>query len=166
MTGRAGPDIDIRPVFDTETESKDNKGNIEKEVATSEHKTASTPEPQTNEAAQNGFASVYQADEDESIAEYDRFDKADKTSEEAVDVNDINIAQGVTEIEVTGQTINVDGEEDTDAVTTEKDTDENDVIEDENDVIEVQGGYKEHKHSLKDHPNIRYMSRDMTKQTK
>ena len=69
-------------------------------------------------------------------------------------MNDINITQGVTEIEVTGQTITVDGEMENEvAATTVKDTDENGFIE-------VQGGYKELKHSLKDHPNIRLMLKE------
>ena len=73
--------------------------------------------------------------------------KDDKEKGDAIDVSDINIAQGVTEIEVKGQTITMDGEMDNEAgVKTEKD---------EHDIIEVQGGYIEHKHSLKDHPNIR-----------
>ena len=73
--------------------------------------------------------------------------KDDKEKGDAIDVNDINIAHGVTEIEVTGQTITMDGEMDNEAgVKTGRDG---------NDIIEVQGGYIEQKHSLKDHPNIR-----------
>ena len=84
---------------------------------------------------------------------YDRFSEENHKNGEAVNVNDINITQGVTEIEVTGQTITVDREMDSEvAVTTDKDTDENGFIE-------VQGGYKEQKHSLKDHPNIRLMQK-------
>ena len=60
-------------MFDAEPESKDNTDGEQKESATSEHKTATSSEPQTNEATQNGFASVYQAEEDDNVAEYDRF---------------------------------------------------------------------------------------------
>ena len=84
-------------MFDTESESKHNTDGEQKESATSEHKiaispepqtntdgeqkesatpehkTGTSPEPQTNEATQIGFASVYQAEEDDNVAEYDRF---------------------------------------------------------------------------------------------
>ena len=61
------------PVFDAETESKDNADNSGKEASSSsDHKTEINPQPQTDGATQNGFASVYQAEEDDDVAEYDR----------------------------------------------------------------------------------------------
>ena len=155
------PDIKddhIKPVFDPGQESEPIKDNLVNEALKNEQDKDPKTQKQSEETAKNGFASVYQAEEDELIAEYDKFKDTDITDGGTLDVTDIDIGQGVSEIEVTGQTISIDGEDEKGKKDNSKE-DENEKKIDEDNIVRVEGGYIEVKNSLKDHPNVRYANK-------
>ena len=91
------------------------------------------------------------------MPEYDRFRELNKIDGETVDIGDVDIGQGISEIEVAQQTISLDGDETSGNLDEQiKEKDETGGDGGGTAVTEVNGGYIEPKNSLKDQPNVRY----------
>ena len=150
-------DDKISPVFDTEEIAK-NKTTV---IATEPPESKTTQESKTftepNETTQNGLTSVYQADDEPGVPEYDRFRELDRSLKEVVDIGDVDVGQGVSEIEVKQDTITVDGEESDNRLNEQSESwNEGHVGGIENAGVQLQGGHIDARQSLIDQPNIRY----------
>ena len=150
-------DDKISPVFDTEEIAKNKTKNLATEPPEPKTTQESKTFTESNETTQNGFTSVYQADDEPVVPEYDRLRELDRSLKEVVDVGDVDVGQGVSEIEVKQDTITVDGEESDNRLNERSESrNEGHVGDAEAAGIQLQAGHIDARQSLKDQPNIRY----------